>query len=380
MSFEVSNAFVSMTKVISLPSFLDLIETPLFSFFNSSSDYVDRYLKAESYDNGGDTSSIKVLGTHALLPQEKSHTMHSIWKAFRYPVDKKIQNYDKIAFFLPMVFDLDTAEFSYSGSLEPDIRVTLYPFGSVSITMKILFLNMPLDEFNAAIRRMRTKPLINSQTFSNFAEQLAMNINYEITGNKIIEAFPDPHNFIFLYDFSPTIRYNANSRGNERFIYERILVSILNQIPYSQAAGITQVNIQKQLQNRFVGRLPKEDEHLFFQSHTTLIYASPSWYVELIEQFGKQKALDKLDCMRQNYEDFVNIITALNRFIKSVLRNGKYAGNPTKRKQFIECVREFFPNLDLSQSLLANKKNLFTISNIIGLATNLESIRNEETE
>jgi hypothetical protein len=367
---------VSFIKTFTLTNFLEKFQDldQQFNFLANSDDYSVYYKSLELSNSSAEKKSKPetLVGFGSLTPLKRKHTLHSYWKYFRLTLESKVNNTNNELFLiLPLKTKICTKSIHAANQIIPiNIYTYLFPFGSCCINMEA---NIPILEDNnfsklpkliSAIMTARISDETWGGCFESYSLHIVKKLNEALFAdeNGFIGEDKNIHTLVFLEteDFGLIV----DGLDEKIAVVATMRRNSIEEISYQPLEKI----------NEQIGCVLKtyhDDEIILFTPLCTFIYPS----------FTCIKKKTTLRCMHDNYCSFLNVIFAVNKFLKdSFLVNKKLPENlPQKRVQEIaKCFTTSFPVSCEGYFNNAYFSELFDpIASKIGLDKRLEIIRSE---
>lgn len=336
---------ISFIRAFALNNFVEKHQNldQQFNFLANCDYYSEYYKNLEASRNNADKNfkSIEINGLGPLMPLKKRHTLNSYWKSFRLPLkNEKNKSKNELFLLLPLKIKIHSKSIKAHGEVFPtEFYAYLFPFGCCCINMEI---NMPSPDF----RLDKLPEVISDIKRSNFSaeEQSFKPYSLEIA-KKINKAlFADENGIKGDRSTINTLVYLKTNIGL-KFKYPEhknaIAAIMSDKISKEKLLALSEANFNEEIGCAL--KIKNEGEILLFNPQRTFIYPKfcNTQDVGNDKQIKEKQNARTLKCMYNNYCSFLNVMFAVNRFLKdSFLVNGKITNNlPNER--ILEIVKCF---------------------------------------
>ncbi len=348
MNTSISSMHISFIRPFTLPNFVDKLQNlnKEFDFLSNSNDYSQYYKDMESLSgnkkNFNEFKEIPNIGR--LIPLRKKHTLNSYWQYFRLTLknqEKKGKTNNELFLLMPIKIDFGgTSIRAHDANFPYHIYAYLFPFGSCCINMDINIKGgYSIDELSELIKDIKRSVIIDGLGFEAFSLKISRILNQELFGGGDDVIPFSTHTLIFVDDI-PGIILSASYDKDKHSIIALMTGKSVSDVSTMKEDAINNF-ISCKLKNHRLGEI------LFFnRSMSTFIYPSPSWRDEL-QKKGKNY---KLKCMRSNYQSFLNVIFAVNRFLEDSFLKNKAKLPNNRSLEIKKCFTTAFPGIPLNNS------------------------------
>lgn len=374
----INSVQISFIRTFTLPNFVDNFQqlNQQFKFLANSSDYSRYYKDLES--SGGtllrSSTQIEIPNIGLLRPLRKKHTMNSYWQSIRLTLEiqeERGEGGTELFLLMPLEISIPIREVKVDGIKIPiNIYLYLFPFGSCCFNMdaSLPFSNYSFDELS----NLSTKILKNATlrdgigSFEPYSSFVVNALNRELFQGEV-RIIPNPtHIFTFIEQTSEAIIAGSHK-------YE--ILALMERKNAVDVISMSEDNINKYIPCRLNTHFP--DEILYFNRRNTFVCPSRFWSDNIKQQKGMKKSKKKLQCMRNNYQSFLNVVFAVERFLFDSFTKNKNKLPPERVLEISKCFTEFFPEIH------ADKSNKFPyyghayeqISKEIGLNESLKNLK-----
>lgn len=373
---------LSFIRPFTLSNFIKKIQSlnKQFDFLSNSNDYSQYYKGLESLSrNVGKTREpckIDVFGhSMPLIPLRRKYTLNSYWQSIRLPLksqEKKGITNNELFLLLPLKMSIPTITSVKLNNIRFPVMTYLYlfPFGSCCINMEV---NIPQHlcdilknkkSFNG-LHSLITNLLKGSVlmdgigSFEDFSLVVARQLNQVLfESSDVSDVIPFSTHTLIFFETSTIL---TNNRENLNAI-----VSAMQRKNVGDVSTLTKEACKETISCRL--KPLRAGEILLFSPMSTFISPSPIWV-------NTDNARRKLQCMNNNYRSFLNVIFAVNRYLKDSFLDNKYK-LPSKRSlEIIKCFKMAYLDEFLNVSNKLYFKSAFKpISQKIGLIESLEAV------
>jgi hypothetical protein len=336
---------VSFIRPVSLPGFalkFEELKQSQFSFLYTLKDYMQYYLDLESKSISKPKKfqapfSISDLGN--LRPLDKRHALNSYWKWIRFSLknEPSPSNPSEKLLLLPLKIDINIGSIKANGKDFPaKIFVYFFPFGSccVNMNVKIQNINVSFDEFVDLSQKFLKYNITENKTFKLYSAEIIRKINSALFGESI--EINDPiHTLYFINSTSNQLKF-------DKLENQEHINAILALLKGKKVSDISSVKVDSVNEELGGTRWPvrRKRELLFFTPRASLLYPSTEWIEGLSSSREKKH---KLSCMRDNYQSFLNLTFAVNKFLHDIVIPNKDRVPTERLKQLKECFLKQFP-------------------------------------
>lgn len=364
---------VCLIRTVTLANFVEKSQdlNPQFNFLANSDEYSVYYKNLESSTrNAEKIKPIKINDFGFLKPLRRKHTFNSYWKYFRLTLElEENETNTELFLILPLKIKILNKSIQADNQTIPiKIYAYLFPFGACCINMEANVAVLEdknfekLPELKSAIMTARISDEPWGGCFESYSLEIAKKINKGLFDdeNGIVAKDKDVYTLIFLETEDSGLVVDGLDEKK----------AIIATMGGKNIDVVSRQPLQKL--NKQIGHVLDtlyEDEIFLFTPRCTFVCPS----------FTSIKNKKTLQCMHDNYCSFLNVIFAVNQFLKnSFLVNKRFPENlPKKRVQEItKCFKTIFP--ETREGYFNNvyfKEIFYPIASEIGLDEYLKIIR-----
>lgn len=340
----VTEGTVSLIQPIVIPDlFLNHGDLkPEYSFLGSLDEYSQYYLDLEQSSRTKIKfhEPVEIPEIGFLCPLKRKHSCNSYWRYFRLPIERAKWEGSRIPrelfLLLPLVLDIPINPIKVNKtSWKAKVTAYLFSFGPCILNIDVKISSpVNLSDIIKMVPNLKRTNSIEPTTatgkpknmnFRNLSRQIVTQITKSLFGNeRPISVYP-LHTFLFVrkVKHSTTLSeyYDPHRRAIAAAITGQNFHNVLALINVDDCFSATLKKIRPQ-------------EILMFNPAGSFIYASPNWQDPdlSLEPDERLKLRLKADCMRKNYECFLNFLFATNRFLQMCCK-GKQASVPKNKLQ-----------------------------------------------
>ena len=376
---------LSFIRPFTLPNFIKNFQSlnKQFDFLSNSNDYSQYYKGLESLSrNVGKTREpckIDVFGhSMPLIPLRRKYTLNSYWQSIRLPLksqEKKSITNNELFLLLPLKMSIPSITSVKVNNIRFPVITYLYlfPFGSCCINMEvnipqhlcdILKTKKSFNGLHSLITLLKGSVLMDGMgSFEDFSLVVARQLNQVLFGGGDVIPF-STHTLIF---FETSIILFTDYRTHVDPI-----VSAMKRKNVMDVSTLTDEAINETI-SCSLNHL-RNGEILLFSPMSTFICPSPAW-VSKLRKSGNYITRRKLQCMNNNYRSFLNVIFAVNRYLKDLFLENKDKLPHDRLLEIIKCFKIAYPDESLNESNKLYFKSAFKpIAQKIGLIKSLEAV------
>lgn len=263
-------------------------------------------------------------------PLSEEYILHSYWKSFRKT------NYENYSLLLPLKMNFPFKSIKAQGKEYPiNFYVYLFPFGCCCTNMEVKIdePEMTFDELRRLIGDIKRALLGTTQkSFGPYSHYIVQDINKELFSCKCEIADVPIHTLVFLKTSSPLLLSSKDHKDAIASIMQdkdaETYISALNQESVDDMLGCKLNTINP-------------GEILLFRTNSTFIFPSHTMIGNAAEGKGQKKIMRRLKCMYNNYCSFLNLLFAVNRYLKLSTQYKKDVSDQTLKSY--ECFLRAFP-------------------------------------
>jgi len=329
----VSEAMISLIEPIVIPDLFSKYSElkPDFSFLGSVEEYAQYYtdLEGPSGTQAKFRRPAEIPRLGSLLPLRRKHSLNSYWRYFRLSIEKakwegRSERERELFFLLPLVINIPiNAIKANNRSLTPKVNAFLFPFGSCVINMDVKvsaisvvdLVNLIPNLKRASIMRTAdTGSTIGAGAFSKLCRDIVAQITLALFGNTRTVSPFDLHTFLFVRRMkSPNVLYDSYEP------HKRAIAAAMTGQNFDNVLSLKDVEACLPAKLKTI----RTREILMFHPKGSFFYASPEWQKPVSELSDEEnvKLRRKADCMRKNYQSCLNVLFAVNRFLKICMPN-----------------------------------------------------------
>jgi hypothetical protein len=373
----ITSAKLIIIKQFTLTNFVEKYQdiNKQFNFLVDSDDYIKYYQNIESLAGNAEENwePREIFGWGPLIPLRKKHTLRSYWKSFRLPSNMQNKTKKELFLLLPLKVKIPIKSVKANGKeFKVKSYIYLFPFGSGCINVEIDLPNLKysIDNFsdlisNLMIAHFSLKVQNNGKGFKAFSFDIVKTLNEALFANEEGITMNDKnYSYIFL---DTSIPLSLSDPEHKKGIAAIMTTRHIDDLDSYQ--------IEKALKCKF--KECKTGEILIFSPYRTLIYPSSLGIKNATgsekvneEKSKRKKIMRKYKCMCNNYCSFINVIFAVNGFLKSPFLEKK---DMLPEKRVIE-INKCFTAAFLKKPEGCYEDSFSDIASSIGLNEHLEKL------
>ena len=338
---KIFDCYVNISKTIVYPEFM--FENSLkeeVKFLLSESKYFQYCINRDSVLKRKEKKNLEIRDLGTFYPLSDRHIRNSYWKGFRKPgkINQDSQlKLEKLQRLFPL--KLDGAKLltirSNNDYFPSKLKIDFFPFGVVVINYRINVskVSYSIGQLNELINNLTSKHRASIDGKLSLDEDI-LEIN-----NKLIKNFfqtPSTVNPLFddKYHSIITIR-NMDQKPiiDDPIIKNDVTKDLSNLLLGEKRPDLREDAIRDTLRCRIRTR---GDEFIVFYPKRTIIIPR----ADLIENHTR-KSRSTIVCLRNNYENMLSILFALNRFISRI--NSLYDNSIGNFKSIVDMIELAFP-------------------------------------
>jgi hypothetical protein len=380
---QISEATVSLIEPVVIPDLFSKSGElrPEFSFLGSVEEYAQYYLELERPTSKQakryQAAFAGQLGP--LLPLYRKHSLNSYWRCFRFRIEKSNrqgnpESVRELFLLLPLVLNLPIKPIRANGrEFSAEANAYIFPFGSCVVNMDVRFSKILLSDFVDLIPNLKRASVALADysdgepdwgCFSRFSERVAKRVVFSLFGHERPVVPFDVHTLLFVRKMVPpdVLQFLFDS-------HRRAIAATMTGQTYQNVLSL------KNVDDCFPAELAnlRTREILLFHPKGSFFYASPDWQKPVAETspLESAKLRRKAECMRSNYQSFLNVLFAVNRFLKICI----LSRNAEVSKDRFEAVKNSFRMAFLTDPSRVYYKHAFEkIAPLIGLEKSLQEL------
>jgi hypothetical protein len=381
---EISEAKVSLIEPLVIPDFfLKPNELkPEFSFLGTVKGYAQYYQDLERSQGSHEKyyNPVDIQGFGSLSPLRIKHSRNSYWRYFRLPIEKakwegNLETVQDLFLLLPLVVNIPVKPLKVNKQVySAKAYAHIFPFGSCVVNMDFKFSKISLIDFISLIPNLKRSSIewassegttFMSGSFKKFSQEVTTQITHSLFGDDRIVVPFDLHAMLFIRKMMPPNVLQILSNRHKRAI-----AAAMTDQSYENVLSLRNVDncISTELQKL------RTREILLFHPKGSFFYASPDWQKPITKTTPRESAKLRLkaECMRSNYQSFLNVLFAVNRFLKTCTID-KHAQAPPQR---IKTVKNSFMLAFLTDTSNMYYKHAYDkVAPVIGLDKSLQGVK-----